>query len=224
MSVVLVTGGSGTLGPSWCRSCASAITTCVSSLDARGAGTHLGNLRTRRGRCRRRRRRPSSSSTPPQTRHRGSSGLSHTRHLLAAARDAQHLLYASLVASTRFAFGYTRRRWRAQARSPRAPPHTWSSAPRSSTGCSRSCWRESNGSPGTAAARLALPESGGLRRRGAGRGAPRGRTARARTRYRPAPEVLSGHEIVAGWREARARPRRVVNLCRAGSPAPRAEG
>lgn len=109
MSVVLVTGGTGTLGQP-----------VVSRLRERGdevhvlsrrpgAGTHLGDLKTGVGVAEAARGAElvihAASDTPF-----GRADVEQTAHLLDAARDARHLLYVSIVGIDQIPYPYYKRK------------------------------------------------------------------------------------------------------------------
>jgi uncharacterized protein YbjT (DUF2867 family) len=212
LSVVLVTGGSGTLGPH-----------LVAALRERGhevrvlsrrpaAGTHQGDLTTGEGVAEAAAGADLVLHAASDTRRRGKADLEQTRRLVAAARDVRHLLYVSIVGVDAIPFGYYESKLacereiaaspvrhtivratqfhellamtlRAVGRLPVAPlPLEWPFQSVAATEAAERAVELLDGEPLGRA-----PDFGG-------------------------PEVLTGREIVATWRERRGRPRRIVNL------------
>jgi uncharacterized protein YbjT (DUF2867 family) len=212
LSVVLVTGGSGTLGPH-----------LVGPLRERGhdvrvlsrrpgAGTHRGDLTTGDGVTQAAAGAELVLHAATDTRRRGRTDLEQTRTILEASRDARHLLYVSIVGIDAIPFGYYRRKLacereiaasrvphtilratqlhellalalRAAGRPPVAPlPFEWRFQSVAASEAGRRAVELLEGVPLGRA-----PDYGG-------------------------PEVLTVREIVDAWRARNGRPRRVVNL------------
>jgi uncharacterized protein YbjT (DUF2867 family) len=212
VSVVLVTGGSGTLGSH-----------VVSSLRRRahdvrvlsrrpGAGTHRGDLTTGEGVADAADGAELVLHAASDTRRRGRSDLEQTRQLLRAAGDAQHLLYVSMVGIDAIPFGYYRRKLACEQEiAASGVPHTilrttqfhellaWSLArvERLPVTPLPLEWRFQSVAAPEAAARAAELVD---------------RDPVGRAPDFAGPEVLTVREIVAEWRRRRGRPRRVLNL------------
>src|SRR4051794_6980079 len=110
MSVVLVTGGTGVLGRH-VVSLARERGHDVRVLSRRpGAGTHVGDLATGAGVAEAARGAELVVHAASDTRRLGRSDLEQTRRLLAAARDARHLLFISIVGIDAIPYAYYRRK------------------------------------------------------------------------------------------------------------------
>ena len=212
MSVVLVTGGTGTLGKK--------LTSPLSQRDhdvrvltrRPQAGTHQGDLSTGKGVADAAAGAELVLHAASDTRRRGRSDLAQTRHLLAAARGARHLLYVSIVGIDAIPFTYYQRKLACEREiAASSVPHTILRATQFHelvafvleraerlplAALPLECWFQSVAASEVAARAVDLLE----------------REPVGRARDVGGPEVLGGREIVATWRELRGRPRRVVNL------------
>jgi uncharacterized protein YbjT (DUF2867 family) len=211
MSVVLVTGGTGTLG----RQLVPVLTARgheVRVLSRRpGGGTHVGDLATGAG--------VAAAGDGAELivhaasdRRLGRSDLAQTRQLLAAASGCRHLVYISIVGVDLIPFGYYRAK--------HACEQLVTAAPVPSTILRATQFHELLGQMLHAVERwpvAALPldlkfqsvAAGEVAARAADlvEAAPAGRASDF-----GGPEVLSGRQIAVIWREQRGRPRAVISL------------
>ena len=213
MNVVLVTGGSGTLG----THAATALRERdhdVRVLSRRpGAGTHRGDLTTGEGLAEATAGAELVLHAASDTRQgRGKADLEQTRRLLAAAANARHLLYVSIVGVDAIPFGYYRRKLACEREiAASSVPHTifratqfhellaWAlqSVGRLPVVPLPLEWRFQSVAAAEAASRaVELLE-----------GDPLGRAPDF-----GGPEVLTVREILTAWRTRHARPSRVANL------------
>ena len=212
MSVVLVTGGSGTLG-SHLVAALRERDQDVRVLSRRpGAGTHRGDLTAGEGVAEAAAGAELVLHAASDTRRRGKADLEQTRRLLAAAPDARHLLYVSIVGIDAIPFGYYRRKLACEREiAASSVPHTilratqfhellaWAlqSVGRLPVVPLPLEWRFQSVAAVEAAARAVELLDG----------EPLGRAPDF-----GGPEVLTAREILAAWRARHARPSRVVNL------------
>ena len=212
MSVVLVTGGSGTLG-----------SRLVAALRERdhdvrvlsrrpGAGTHRGDLTTGEGVAEVAAGAELVLHAASDTRRRGKADLEQTRRLLAAAPDARHLLYVSIVGIDAIPFGYYRRKLACEREvATSSVPHTIFRATQFHELLALGL--RSVGRLPVVPLPLEWPFQSVAAAEATGRavelldGEPLGRAPDF-----GGPEVLTVREIVAAWRERHGRPRRFVNL------------
>jgi uncharacterized protein YbjT (DUF2867 family) len=211
MSVVLVTGGTGTLG----RRLVTAVTARgheVRVLSRRpGRGTHIGDLATGAG--------VAAAADGAELvvhaasdRRLGRSDLAQTGHLLSAAANCRHLLYISIVGVDEIPFGYYRAKL--------ACEQLITAAPVASTILRATQFHELLGQVLRAVERwpvAALPldlrfqsvvaNEVATRAADLVEAPPVGRAGDF-----GGPQVLSGREIVDIWREHRGRPRAVISL------------
>jgi uncharacterized protein YbjT (DUF2867 family) len=212
VSVVLVTGGTGTLG-----------TKLVSRLRERdhdvrvlsrrrGAGTHRADLGTGEGVADATAGAELVIHAASDTRHRGRSDLAQTRHLLSAAHDATHLLYVSIVGIDKIPFSYYKAKLACEREiEAAAVSHTilratqfhellasaLESAERLPVAPLPLEWRFQTVAADEVAARVVEL----LEREPLGRAPDFG-----------GPQVQRAREMVGSWRELRGRPRRVLNV------------
>jgi uncharacterized protein YbjT (DUF2867 family) len=212
MSTVLVTGGTGVLG-------AHAVSLLrergheVRVLSRRpGAGTHVGDLATGAGVAQAAAGAELILHAASDPSRLGRADLRQSRQLLAAASDARHLLYASIVGIDAIPFSYYRAKLACEREIEAAPvPHTVLRATQFHEllglllrGAERLpmvalplAWRFQTVAAAEVAARaVELLE-----------GAPAGRA-----RDFGGPEVLTLGELVGIWRERRGKPRAVLPL------------
>jgi uncharacterized protein YbjT (DUF2867 family) len=211
MSVVLVTGGTGTLGPTLTRLLGERGHD-VRVLSRRpGAGTHQGDLSTGEGVAEAAAGAELVLHAASETSRLGRSDLAQTRHLLGAARGARHLLYVSIVGIDAIPYRYYQRKLACEREIAASPvPSTilrstqfheliafvLGRAERLPLAPLPLGWRfQSVAAREVAARAVDLLE-----------GEPLGRAPDF-----GGPEVLSGREIVGTWREVRRRPRLVVS-------------
>ena len=212
MNTVLVTGGTGVLG-----------TPLVAGLRERGhdvrvlsrrpgAGTHRADLATGEGVSEAAAGAELVLHAASDTRRRGRADLDQTRRLMAAAQDARHLLYVSIVGIDAIPLGYYRRKLACEREIAAGPvAHTILRATQ---------FHELLAMALRAAGRLPLaplPTEWRFQSVAAAEvadraaelldGEPTGRAPDF-----GGPEVLTVREIVDVWRERHSRPRRVVNL------------
>ncbi len=110
VSVVLVTGGSGTLGRPLV-SCLSGRGDEVRVLSCRyGVGSHLGDLSTGIGLAAATAGVDLVVHAASDTRRLGRTDVEQTRHLLAALEGVKHLVYVSIVGIDAIPMGYYRRK------------------------------------------------------------------------------------------------------------------
>jgi uncharacterized protein YbjT (DUF2867 family) len=213
LSLVLVTGGSGTLG----RHLVAALRGRdhdVRVLSRRpGAGTHRGDLTTGEGLAEAAAGAELILHAASDTRQgRGKADLEQTRRLLASAAEARHLLYVSIVGVDAIPFGYYRRKLACEREiAASSIPHTIFRATQFHELLAWALWSVRR--LPVVPLPLAWPfQSVGVAE-AAGRtvelleGEPLGRAPDF-----GGPEVLTVREIVAAWRERHGRPRRTVNL------------
>lgn len=212
MSVVLVTGGSGTLG-----------THVVRLLGERGhevrvlsrrpeAGTHVGDLSTGAGVAEAVAGADVVVHAASDTRHSGKGDLTQTEQLLAASRDAGHLIYVSIVGIDLIPLPYYKRKLACeQAIVDSGIPHTivratqfhellafvLEKAERSPIAPLPLDLRVQSIAAAEAAEQVAALVDG----------PPLGRAPDV-----GGPEVLTTRAALDAWREARGRPRRVIGL------------
>jgi uncharacterized protein YbjT (DUF2867 family) len=212
LSVVLVTGGSGTLGQH-----------VVERLRARdhevrvlsrraGGGTHRGDLSTGEGVAEAAAGAEVVVHAASDTRRRGKTDLQQTRRLLSAAAAARHLLYVSIVGIDSIPLGYYRRKLDCEREiAAGSVPYTIFRATQFhelvalALGVAARLpvaplpfeWRFQSVAASEAAARVADLAGG----------EPVGRAPDL-----GGPEVLTVREIAAAWRGRVGRPRRIVNV------------
>jgi uncharacterized protein YbjT (DUF2867 family) len=212
MTVVLLTGGTGVLG----KALHSALRDRgydVRVLSRRaGAGTHVGDLVTGAGVAEAAAGAELVVHAASDTRRMGGSDLEQTRRLLAAARDARHLLYPSIVGVDAIPYRYYRRKLACEREiAAAAVPHTILRATqfhellehvlrtveRLPVAPVPLRWRfQSVASAEVASRAVELLGSAAL----------------GRVPDFGGPEVLSGREVVETWRTPRRRPRVVVGV------------
>lgn len=212
MSTVFVTGGTGALGRH-----------VVTRLQERGdevrvlsrrwgAGTHVGDLNTGAGVADAARGAELVVHAASDTRRFGRADLRQTEHLLKAAKDAQHLLYVSIVGIDSIPYAYYRHKLACeQSIASSAVPYTilratqfheligWlmRAAERLPVAPLPLDFRFQTVAADEVAARIAEMTHGDPRREIVDFGGP---------------EVLTLGQMAHAWRDQRGRPRRVVRL------------
>jgi uncharacterized protein YbjT (DUF2867 family) len=212
LSVVLVTGGSGTLGSHLVAGLRDRGHDVRVLSRRAGKGTHQGDLSTGEGVAEAASGAELIVHAATDTRRQGKADLEQTRRLLSAATDARHLLYVSIVGIDSIPFGYYRRKLACEREiAASAVPHTVLRATQFHEFLAY--WLKLGGwlpvvplplewrFQSVAASEVAARAVELLDGEPAGRAADFG-----------GPEVLTVREMLRTWRDRRSRPRRVVNL------------